>query len=244
MTETNEDPVTESKQFDRKVNDFTWGGHQNRVTVRWLLSIMVLVVILMGLVVYQSINAAHVASEAKGSELSTYQSCINRDVQDTDQIGLWRYVIELTGDKKLQTLQNYIDTIFAERTCVNGPPAATIVYDYHHISRSTITSGMTQIVTDRRCVPIDVHVFSSIVWTMEKPRHILLPEETQSEIWNSGCGVSRHVDAIPADVLALTKVEFASGETSTVWQISGTETPAPSNMNVITWKTPEFKIVP
>lgn len=242
--EMNEDPVAESKQFDHKVSDFTWGGHQNRVMVRWLMCLVTVVLILVGLVVIQAFSAARTATEAKGSELSTYQSCLNRNVQDVDQIGLWRYVIELTGSHKLGTLQKYINSIFAERQCINAPPAATVEYDYHRISQYVMVPGMVQTVTDRKCVPVNVKVFASIVWTEVSPHHIILPEKTKTETLNAGCSVHTHKDAIPADVVAVAQAAFASGMRSTVWRISGTEIPSPSNMNVTTWETPEFKIVP
>lgn len=243
--ETNhEDPVEKSKQFSKEVDDFSYGGHRNKRMVQVLVALVLAMIILVGAVVVQAFNANHTATVARESELSTYQSCLNRNVQDVDQIGLWRYVIELTGDKKLQTLQKYINSIFAERQCVNSPPSQTVAYDFHNISHSTLTPGDKLIITDRKCVPIKVHVYASIVWIQESPSHVVLPELTKSENLNAGCYTHRHADAVPPDVQAIVKSEFAAGAASTTWEVSGTETPAPSNMDVSTWKTPEFKIIP
>lgn len=241
-----DDPVAESRQFDKKVNDWEWGGHRNKRMVQVLIALVVAMIILVGAVVVQAVNAANTAKEVKGSELSTYQSCLNRNVQDVDQIGLWRYVIELTGDTKLQTLQHYINSIFAERECIDGPPSSTITYGAHEIVPRTVSanSGATVSVTDKKCIPSEVHVYASIVWTEISPRHVILPELTKSETLSPGCVTHVHRDTVPTDVLAVADAAFKDGAASTTWEISGTETPAPSNMNVVTWHTPEFKIVP
>jgi hypothetical protein len=247
MTNEYEDPVVASRQFDKKEDDFAWGGRKNKRMVQWFLGVTVVMFVLMGFVIAQAFYAANTAREAKASELSTYQSCLNKNAQDVEQIGLWHYVIELTGDKALGTLQHYVNSIFAQRECVDGEPAPTITYAYHHIKPHTLVAdqpGAAITVTDQKCIPKNVHVFASIVWTMIKPYHAILPEVTKSETLPPGCTVHRHIDTIPADVLVVANAAFKSGAKSTTWMISGTEIPKPSNMNVTTWKTPAFKIVP
>jgi hypothetical protein len=236
--------IERTKEFDAKADDFAWGGRQTRARVRWLgvlLSITTALLILAGA---QALYAAHTARVARESELSTYQSCINRNVQDIDQIGLWRYVIQLSGNTKLSHLQHYIDSIFVQRECVESSPAPTIAYLYHHVASKEVVVGSPIIITDEKCVPAAVHVFSSIVWEMVYPRTLLLPELTKSEQLPKGCGLHNHIDQMPADVIAEAQKLSNVGVTYSVWRVVGTETPSPSNMNVVTWKTPKFKIVP
>jgi hypothetical protein len=237
--------IDEAKALTASMEDFANGGAVNRRRVTRLNITMVLVLALAAFGVWQAFNAASTAKEARAEELSTFQSCLNRNAQDVQQVGLWRYLIQQshTHTSVDRGLQHYVDSIFAERQCVNGAPAQTIQYLYHTVTKSAVVGGRVTI-TDKKCVPAKVNVYSSISWVMVKPYHELLPELAKSELLSPGCAVHTHVDAMPPDVVQASKAAFNNGYRSTTWVVSGTETPLPSNMNVVVWTTPQFKIVP
>lgn len=83
-----DDPIAESKEFDKKVTDFTWGGHKNRVVVRWLASLFVVVILLIALNGY---NTIHLHAVTQQQELLT---CVSGNRVRADEQQLWTYVFE------------------------------------------------------------------------------------------------------------------------------------------------------
>ena len=81
-----EDAVTESHQFDKKVDDFTWGGRQNRVVTRWVVLLTVVIALVVAVVWYDS------AQQHSITQSQEKQTCTSGNKVRFEEQQLWTYV--------------------------------------------------------------------------------------------------------------------------------------------------------